>query len=408
MFRKALFALVLSCSATGYSEEPAQEESEVVVIEEEQTPEPVATDPTPAPEPVVQASPKTQSISAFTGKILRNKVRMRLQPSLDGFIVREFNTGDLVLVVGEAGDFYAVEPPADLKAYIFRTYVLDGVIEGNRVNVRLEPDLSAPVIAQLNSGDPVKGTISGTDKKWVEITPPSSTRFYIAKEFVDKAGDATILSKLKKRHEEVLAILDNARQTSQIELQKPFEQIRLEIITQKLNDLISKYADFPQESAKAKELLNNIQSAYLNKKVAHMESEVQSASRSKEVAQEATTNVQGPPAITSKMASWLPHEQFLYDRWIAQSGKGTWEEFYQVQEQNGTTLRGIIEPYTRAVKNKPGDFVLIHPKTHLPIAYLYSTQVNLQERIGQELSVRSVPRDNQSFAYPAYFVLSVE
>ncbi|MGZ3733102.1 MAG: SH3 domain-containing protein, partial [Parachlamydiaceae bacterium] len=101
-----------------------------------------------------------QSIEPFTGKITRNKVRMRLQPSLDALILRELSKDDLLSVVGESNEFYAILPPKDTKAYIFRTYVLDDIVEGSRVNVRLEPAIEAPVIAQLNSGDKVEGIIS--------------------------------------------------------------------------------------------------------------------------------------------------------------------------------------------------------------------------------------------------------
>lgn len=49
--------------------------------------------------------------------------------------------------------------------------MLDNTIEGNRVNVRLEPNLEAPIIAQLNAGDKIEGQISALNSKWYEITP---------------------------------------------------------------------------------------------------------------------------------------------------------------------------------------------------------------------------------------------
>src|SRR6185436_15600633 len=73
--------------------------------------------------------------SPFTGKVKGRKVRLRAQPDLDGRVVRELGGQDMLVVVGEKGDFYAVEPPSGLKAYVFRSFVLDGVVEGNRVNV---------------------------------------------------------------------------------------------------------------------------------------------------------------------------------------------------------------------------------------------------------------------------------
>src|SRR5689334_11520447 len=92
--------------------------------------------------PSTKESPSSINAKAFipfTGKITRNKVRMRNQAHLDAKIVRELNKGDMIVVVGENEDFYAVQPPPDIKAYVFRTFVLDNLIEGNKVNVRLAP-----------------------------------------------------------------------------------------------------------------------------------------------------------------------------------------------------------------------------------------------------------------------------
>jgi hypothetical protein len=84
------------------------------------------------------------------------------------------------------------------------------------------------------------------------------------------------------------------------------------------------------------------------------------------------------------------------------------EEFYRQQARDAVSLHGIIEPYNRVIRNKPGDFVLVNQANHLPIAYLYSTQVNLQAKVGQAVSIQAIQRDNHNFAFPAFFVLSVE
>src|SRR5262249_24708062 len=96
--------------------------------------------------PNADSSQVIADFKPFTEKIVRNKVRLRLQPNLESKILREFNKGDLLIVMADKGDFYAVKPPVDFKGFIFRTFVLDNVVEGNRVNVRLEPDLEAIVI----------------------------------------------------------------------------------------------------------------------------------------------------------------------------------------------------------------------------------------------------------------------
>src|SRR5271156_3313893 len=44
---------------------------------------------------------------AFTGKVVKNKVRLRHQPNLDSPILKEMNQGDLLVIIGETEDFYA-------------------------------------------------------------------------------------------------------------------------------------------------------------------------------------------------------------------------------------------------------------------------------------------------------------
>ena len=103
----------------------------------------------------------------FTGKISANKVRLRSGADLESHIIKQLNKNDLLLIVGEENDFYAVAPPKDTKAYVFRSYCIDGVIEANRVNVRLEPHADAPIIAQLEAGQKVDSQVCPLNNKWV-------------------------------------------------------------------------------------------------------------------------------------------------------------------------------------------------------------------------------------------------
>jgi hypothetical protein len=325
------------------------------------------------------------SFSAFTGKVIKNKVRLRLQPNLDSMILREFQPNDLVVVVGENEEFYAINPPEDIKAFIFRTFVLDGFIEGNRVNVRLEPDLSAPVIAQMNTGDPVKGEISAQDKKWMEISLPASVQFYVAKEYVEKIGDASVYATLTN---ERAAQKEGAIIVSQATEPKP----TVAEVVQSTPPVFAKTdrslpVCFPAEFTSQESPSNEHEAVTLVNE---------------------HSNALSPALVNSKMSSWIPVEHSIYENWAQQNSQTTIEAYYQQQLEEAVTLRGIIEPYNRSVRNKPGDFILVNQANHLPIAYLYSTQVNLQDKVGFETSVRVIPRDNHHFAFPAYFVLADE
>lgn len=381
----------------------------------------------------LSASPQTTpSFEAFTGKVVKSKVRLRQQPSLEGSVVRELQQGDLLVIVGETDEFYAVAPPADVKGYIFRTYVLDNVVEGNKVNVRIAPDVEAAVIAQLAAGEKVSGVVSPINNKWLEIAPPASTHFYVAKDYIQKIGNASFITTLEKRKEEVNSLLNSTYLGSQTEMAKSFPEINLDAIYANYNKIITSYTDFPDQVSRAREQLSKLQDNYLQKKLSFLEAKTKMTQedwqnkntnlnqqvknqqqkleyleqqlKSKGNTNRTSIDNQG---LSNKMAAWIPTEQHLYQTWL-QNNQGTMQDFYNDQEGQMITLTGIIEPFIRSIKNKPGDYMIVNPISNLPIAYLYSTQVDLQEKIGRKVTIKALPRNNNNFAFPAYFVLSVE
>jgi hypothetical protein len=80
--------------------------------------------------------------------------------------------------------------------------------------------------------------------------------------------------------------------------------------------------------------------------------------------------------------------------------------FYAEQKANASVLTGTVEAYPNPVKNRPGDFIL--KGSEAPIAYLYSTAINLEKYVGKQVTILAAPRPNNHFAFPAYFVLNVE
>ncbi len=350
-----------------------------------------------------------KSIPSFTGKIKARKVRMRVSPDLDSRVVTELNKNDLLVIVGEKGDFYSVEPPKDMKAYVFRSFVLDGVVEGNRVNVRLEPSLDAPVIAHLNSGDRVGNTLCKTNNKWLEITPPSDAHFYIAKEFVEYAGGPELKTQFDKRKATAEQLFTSASLLAKSEMQRPFNEIDLSQIKHNYEVIVSDYKDLSDLAEKAQEALVAIQEEYLEKRIAFLEEKanLKLGAETDQLVSHFETSHQSQKGATDRMNLWQPIEESLYLSWSCRNDERALDDFYEEQRQSGLVVSGIIEPYTAPVKNKPGDYIVRDDK-NLPVAYLYSTQINLQEYVGKKVSMLASPRENNNFAFPAYFVLGVE
>jgi|SRR5579862_312314 len=366
----------------------------------EMIPAPVA--PKVQPRVAAQKAQPEVPFSPFTGKVKGKKVRLRLRPDLDSHVIKELNKEDLVSVVGEKGDFWAVEPPNHFKAYVFRSFILDNVVEGNHVNVRLEPGTDAPVIGHLNAGDRVDPVIAAANNKWCEITPPPSCRFYVAKDLVAFAGGPELKKQMDKRHDAGEELVDTTSLLAKAELRKSFDEIDFNRVIHSYHTVIDDFDEFPELVEQAKEALASFQEAYLQKRIVHLENQP----KEQLVRSDDSAKKDALKALTDRMKMWEPIEEALYLSWANFSEKQGVDKFYEEQKLTSETISGIVDAYLSPVKSKPGDFIL--RSGDLPIAYLYSTQVNLNNMIGKRVNLVVSPRPNNNFAFPAYFVLGIE
>lgn len=438
-------------------------------------------------------SGKEQSLfSSFTGKVNRNRVRMRTDATLESSIVRELDRGEFLVVVGETGEFYEIQPPQDLKAYIFRSYIIDDVVEASQVNVRLAPSLESPVLTQLNPGDRIQGRIASENSKWMEIKVPSDVKFYVAKEYLEKAGGPNLIAEMVARKHEANDQLTAAIQESKRVMNLPFDRIDLEPVKAKLTEIIETYPDYPEQVEQAKDTLALLLDTYLQKKINYLEEKASVSSsawqqknqaldkemsefnakfaeleqRLKVLAAEeaakkqpaqvaqtagvaantgatveeeilptpayavATEDFDIPPAKQMTfaeqeqmkdmsfampetipdgvMGNWKAAEQAYYGMWAKGQNRATIQDFYVQERLKGETVVGVVKPYGQAVKNKPGDYLLVDPATNRTIAFLYSTKVNLDTSVGREVKLMVAERPNNHFAFPAFHVMSVE
>ncbi|MCP5506332.1 MAG: SH3 domain-containing protein [Chlamydiales bacterium] len=356
----------------------------------------------------VDQMPTQTGFKPFTGKIVGNHVRMRTGADLESHIISELSKDDYVVVAGEHGDFYAVEAPSDLKAYIFRGFVIDDVVEGDRVNVRLAPDRDATVIGHYSTGQHIDGKICDENNKWLEINAPKETRFFIAKEYIEYAGKPELKGIQDKRKETVTQLLESTHLLSQAEMRKAFPEIDIERVTHSYQTIMTDYADFPKFATKAAKELSGIQEDYLHRKIAFLEARASKMGKpqTSEDIYEVSYHPGETQSLTDRMKVWESYEEALFLSWASMHHAKTMDDFYADQKMKCQAVSGILECYREPVKNKPGDFVL---KDHdITVAYLYSTQVNLDDYIGKRVNLLVSPRPNNNFAFPAYYVIEVE
>lgn len=386
--------------------------STVVAAPVEPIQEPVAPlveEPSDTP---VKESPK--KIEPFTGMVTGTKVRMRLQPSLDSLILKELTHGDLLIITGETEDFYAVMPEKSMKGYIYRAYVLDNIVEANNVNLRLDADLQSPIITQLSQGSKVQGTVSHKNNKWLAVDLPEDVRFYIAKNYIKDVGNVSFYTRAQAKREHAKTRLSDLEAAITAELQKPFPDICLAENVNELKLLAEQNKDLPEYSEKALALVKSTEEQYLQLSQAYQIKHKAIAEAPQEKPVETTpaqTTPQPQPSSTARPSVSFPLEQ-QEAKLIAQAMEAgnapTKEAFYANEKRGAEELYGQLIPYSRAVKNRPGDFIIVDPKTKVPLAYLYSTRIDLGPYAGQTVNLVVTKRSNHNFALPAYFVLEVQ
>jgi len=359
-----------------------------------------------------------QIFKPFTAKVTGSKVRIRSGADLESSIITQLSKNDLVLVKEDAQDFWGIKPLSNSKAYVFRSYVIDNIVEADRVNIRLEPNLDAPIIGQLRNKDKVEGKICSSNNKWLEIDVPEDVCFYIAKEYLTYAGDSTFYTKMQFRKKTVEKLLNDAYFITQAECKKPYDEMQPHEAIDDFDLIIKEYSDFPQHVQQAKEGLALLQDNYLQKKIAYLEAKanisnmekdellkaVEKASSSEEVE---FVNNRPISNITDKMKFWQTVEDALFATWTTFHPEKKMNDFYKEQEINSIAIAGVVESFSQGIKNKPGDFIV---KLQDPTkkAFLYSTKVNLDEFVGKKVTLIVSPRPNNNFAYPAYFVNQIE
>lgn len=373
-----------------------------------------------------------ESFKPFSGRINGDKVRMRLHPNIESQIVQETTKGQIFAVVDETDGYYGIHPSKDMYAYIYKTYVLDNRVEAQHVNVRLHPSTEAPVVAQLNAGDPVDIHPSSNTTKWHEISFPSEVTFWVAKEYVENVGPIDYVEKYAERVQEADQLLETAELIKQTEFRKDFMEIDMQRLTQNFMKIKRDFPDLEKVQAKSDQAIQKLQKEYCDLKINFLETkagkavsdlETLNAKLSHKVEienelsdEEYTTGLTElsmshltldfPKEQTDKMKVWQPLEVSQFQAWVSEHPNASMENFYGEQALNAEKLQGIVEPFQTLLKHKPGDYVLtVNGQT---VAYLYSTHVNLQDLVGKKVSLKVTQRDNRNFAFPAFYVLEVQ
>ncbi|MEW6101793.1 MAG: SH3 domain-containing protein [Candidatus Omnitrophota bacterium] len=136
------------------------------------------------------------SKEAFTAlQVTENDINIRSDSTVSSEVICRVNRGQKLKIRTERYGWYKVHLPKQAPCYIKRELVEcvkheEGIqkqcqaakVIKSRINVRLRPDESSPILGKLNEGELVD--IRSPHKDWYKISPPESTFGWIHEKFV--------------------------------------------------------------------------------------------------------------------------------------------------------------------------------------------------------------------------------
>ena len=117
------------------------------------------------------------------GTVNADLLNVRLAPELKAPVVVKLRSGDAVDVEKEVGQFYEINAPQKTPVYVSGVYVRGG---RNTRALKMYADMSAssPQLGELPAGTELK-VVRETRYGWTQIEPPAGIRLYTAKLYID-------------------------------------------------------------------------------------------------------------------------------------------------------------------------------------------------------------------------------
>lgn len=178
-----------------------------------------------------------QEFQAFKGEVNADNINIRSDSTASSEVICNVNRGDYVEVILEFYDWYKIKLPKTAPAFIKKDLVQtsDGKtarVLKDRVNIRLHPDLSSPIIGRANTNETVN--ILEDNGQWYKIEPVNSFG-WIHKKFVNKVIPVKKHIKIERKIEEIEEVIETPDPTITLEgIIKPYGRVIKRIATHKL------------------------------------------------------------------------------------------------------------------------------------------------------------------------------
>lgn len=125
----------------------------------------------------------------FPAQVNADDINLRSDSTVGSEAICSLRKGDIVEVVMESYDWYKVRLPLCAPSFIKSSFVSvidekSGKVSGSRVNVRLRPDESSPILGRADKDEVIN--ILGEKGNWYRIAPINNSFGWAHKKFLSR------------------------------------------------------------------------------------------------------------------------------------------------------------------------------------------------------------------------------
>ncbi len=128
--------------------------------------------------------------SSVVGVVTGHSVNIRVAPSLKAEIVGQIKKGRTVNIILTDGEWCAITPPVEVPGWVSAQYVKDGVVTGDRVNLRSGPGVAYARLARLRRGGSLK--VLEDRGGWLKVELPPDVRLWVSARYLDLEGPSPL------------------------------------------------------------------------------------------------------------------------------------------------------------------------------------------------------------------------
>lgn len=126
---------------------------------------------------------------SFWGLINTDGVHIRADATVGAVSICQAGEGQVVEVVDSAYDWYKIALPEQAPVFVSGKFIKmnednQWQISGNNVNLRMKPDIGAPILGQVDKGTRIQ--VIKQEGEWYRIKPTVETTGWINRRFVDQ------------------------------------------------------------------------------------------------------------------------------------------------------------------------------------------------------------------------------